>query len=163
MPNVEIFFTIQDAKGDKSRMTIPAVIDTLDDAQYAIEEMGALIDPLVNGGFVSAGVTLIGDVSGLGTSPAAVSDVQEGARFVFQTADPYYKSLRLPTFDEAYLIAGSPDVDTTDADVSAFVTMMTTGINLTAAGGTGSVAPSDYRFEDLVGLTSAKEDWGKNR
>ena len=163
MPNVEFYFVLEDNKGDKSKMTIPAILDDLGDIQVAIEEMGALIDALVIGGFVSAGVTIVGDVSGLNTAAAATSDVQEGARFVFATDDPYLKSVRLPTFDEAFIISGSKNVDTTDADVAAFVTMMTTGMSLVGAGGTGSVAPTDYCFVDLTTLKSAKEDWGRNR
>lgn len=163
MPNVELFFTIKDNKGDKSRVTFPAVIDTLDDAQYAIDALGALIDPLIVGGFVNAGITLVGDVSGLTTAAGATSDVQEGARFVFSTAEGYLKSARLPTFDEAFIISGSPNVDTVDADVAAFVTAITSGLSLVGAGGAGSINFSDYRFVDLTTLESAKEDWGRNR
>ena len=92
-----------------------------------------------------------------------MADVQEGARFVFATANGFLKTVRLPTFLETLMLPGSRLVDTGNSDVFAFTTAITDGIDLTAAGGTGICTFRTTHREDLDTFKKASEDWGRNR
>lgn len=161
---INVYVQIRDAKGDTSSVTIPIPTETsLADAAIFAKEIAELIDPLVAGGIVGAGFSVGVDLSGLVQIPAAISDVQEKAMFAFRTANNFLKRLHLPSFEEGKFTPNSVQVDQTDADVAAFITALTDGIDLTGAGGSGVVAPVDTRGEDLVSLEAAVEAWGRSR
>lgn len=163
MPNCELFYTVIDGKGQKSRVTFPCTVPTLDDALLAVGAVGELLDPLLTGGIVDAGFTMKADTATFSTAAALLSDVQEGARFVWSTALNFLKSVRLPTFDEALIVESSTAVDLDDTDVFALVTAVTDGIDLSGLGSIGLATFTTTHAEDLVDLQSAVEDWGKNR
>lgn len=159
-----VYYTIQDAKADKSTVEIPFPDST--DVADLIDQVGpiaVLINALVTGGLVAAGVKIEMDLSatgpagfgGWGPVASLASDVQEKATFALRTVLGNLKSLSLPTIDEAIMDVNSRLVDLGDAAVQAFVTFLEDGI--------GGVEPSDYRGEDLFVLESASENWGKRR
>ncbi len=155
------YFVIVDAKGDKSTITIPfASIADWTEIPELIGDLGALIEPLINGGIVTMGINLEIATGALNAIPAAISDVQEKARFVFAGEHGFLKSLHIPTFLETLFNPGSADVDLTDADVAAFVTAMEDGVTLSTL---AVHEPSDSRGDDLETLVTATEAWGKNR
>jgi len=158
----EIYVVVEDAKGDKSTVAIPIPAPTaLSDIPEAVQDMTALLVPMVTGGIVGAGMRVEVDVTGVSTAVAgAVADVQEKARFVFRGANMFLKSLSIPTFPEALFVAGSNEVDITDTDVAAFVTAMEDGFLLSS---TNTILPCDGRGDDLDDLVEAVEAWGKAR
>lgn len=157
---ISIFFTIVDAKGDTSTVTIPfPTASPLAAITAAVPAVAALINPLVTGGLRTAGFSVEIDVPTWGPGAIIPSDVQEKAEFVFRGVNGFPKRLNLPTFDEAFFTALSKDVDLSDPDVTAFVDFMTDGIT---AGGS-LVQPTDIRGDDLVTLEKATENWGKRR
>lgn len=161
-----VLYTIEDEKGISSttEVNVPGTASFDNAAVFAVE-MAQLINALIRGAIRRVGLAFLVDISGAGlrAAPLADSDVEEGARFQFRTANGFYTGLRIPTFDEAKIVAASRDVDLADSDVAAFVTAMTTGINLIPAGGTGTLQPSDKREEDIVSLTEAKEQFVSSR
>lgn len=161
---INVYVKIRDAKGDTSTVTIPIPTSTsLADAALFAAAIADLIDPLVSGGIVGAGFSVGVDLTTVTTVPAAISDVQEKAMFVFRTINGFLKRLHLPTFEEGKFVPNSVNVDQSDPDVAAFITAMTEGIDLTSAGGSGVVAPVDTRGEDLELLETAIEAWGRAR
>ncbi len=161
-----ILFSIQDEKTKTSttEVKLPGATD-FDDARLFAGELAKLIDPLVTGAITRIGLVHDLDLSTLGLTPAAAanSDVEEGARFQFRTEGGFYSGLRLPTFDEALIAAGSRAVDVEDTAVAAFITAMRTGINLTGVGGSGVIQPCDSREEDLTALEFAREQFQSSR
>jgi len=158
----EIYIIVQDAKGDKSTVTVPVPTSIeLTDIPEAVQDLTALIGPMLTGGIVGAGMRVEVDVSGVSTTVAgATSDIQEKAAFVFRGANNFLKRIGLPTFSEALFSAGTPYVDVTDADVAAFVTAIEDGYLLSS---TNTILPCDTRGDDLEDLVEATEAWGKAR
>ena len=160
---INVSFTVQDGKGEKSPITIQLPTSTAPaDAIAFAQTMWPLVNALVTGGNVVGRVGF--EVSGLTSgNPVGSSDVQEIGRFIFNTVNGFTKSLGLPTFLESLILPGTDQIDTTDVDVAAFVTGMVSGVDTTANGGSGVISPADYRDEDLTSLTGAIEAWGKAR
>jgi len=161
----QFFYNISDADGDTSRMTLDVDPTAMTLAQIPgiAEYAWDLINPLITGHLESVGVTVDVDVSGFTNAVASVvADVQEGAEFLFKSADSFIKRLTLPTFDETKLTSGGAgsDVDTSDAAVLAFEAGMLAGLT-----------PDSVNFfnvqtshgEDLTSLNKAVQKFGKNR
>lgn len=160
--SIDINFSITDGKGKVSRFTINVGGGTsVTNALAFAEGIWGFINPMLNGGNVSATISIpVPNVTSV--APISTSDVEEGAQFVFNTALGFLKRLRLPTFLESLVSPGSAAVDTAQADVAAFITAMQSGFDTTPFGGTGVIAPTDYRSEDLTTLDSAVEVFTKS-
>lgn len=163
VPHVVLSYSIQDAKGAVSTVGInfPNAVDIGQVASFALDT-GLMIDGLIKGKIISAQVALVIDMSqqaGLKTAPDADSDVEEGARFSWLTAAQSITGFRLPTFDEAFLIPGTREVDLADATVDTFhdriIAGKTTGIV--------NASPSDERGEDITILNAAQESFVSSR
>jgi voltage-gated potassium channel Kch len=162
---LSVIYTFNDAKNKNSFTEVPIPIGTtLANAVIFAQQMALLIDAVITGRIarigIAATVALPGGIAGIA---GANSDVEEGALFQYRTALGFHKSMRLPTFNEALIVPASNVVLLTDADVVAFNTAMTAGINLGAFGGTGTVSPCTPREEDLVALDFAVEDFQNSR
>lgn len=163
-----IFYTIADADGDQSVISIPvAFVDTLDGASlaYAIGYGWPIINALITGTLVNAGVTIEVDISGFTNAAADVlSDVQEKAEFVYRAVGGFIKRISLPTFDETFFTAGGAgkEVDVTQSEVTAFNALMTGGFH-EALVSTQPVTPTTDHAEDLVSFIKGHQAWGKNR
>lgn len=161
---IHLTFTIQDEKGDTSVIDIPVPGATpLTDIPYLLQAYADLLNPIVQGGLVQAAAKVVGTVSGWNTTAAAGSDVQEKASFLIRTAGGFLKRLGIPTILESIFNTGSKDVDLGHTDVAALVTALETGIDISGAGGSGTISACDYREDDLVNVEAAYEDWGKRR
>lgn len=161
--SVNVIFTVQDGKGETSPITInlPTSTSPTDAVAFAVTAW-PLVNALITGGNVVGRVSF--EISGLASAnPIGGSDVQEIGRFIFKTVSNFTKSLGLPTFLESKILPGTDQIDTSDVDVAAFVTMMESGVDTTANGGSGVIQPSDYRDDDLDSLVGAIEAWGKAR
>lgn len=156
-----ILYSVQDEKGKTSTTTInlPSAVAFADATLFAAE-LAKLINPLIGGAITRIGIAFtVALPAGLRASPLANSDVEEGARFQFSTTNGFFSGMRIPTFLESFITAGTKDVDLTDTDVAAFVAAMRDGIDLTGVGGSGTVQPSDSRDEDLAALSTAREQF----
>lgn len=160
-----VILSVEDGKGKVSttEVNVPSSVAWTDVVAFA-QEVAKLIDVSITGRITRIGVCLsVGLPVALKNSADPLSDVEEGARFQFETAGGYFTGMRLPTFDEALIIAGTSEVDVTDPFVAAFITGMETGINTTASGGSGVVAPCDKRDDDITALKFAREQFLSSR
>jgi len=160
-----VSMVIADADGDKSVVDIDFSGAFTGDVVGLASNVWAILNPLVNGQLVGASVTLEADITDfVNAAPAAIADVQEKAEFVFKSLDGFLKRITLPTFIETLFTSSGAGkvVDTTQTDVAAFITMMEGGVD---DGGVTPVEinPTTSHFEDLTGLVSARQAWGKNR
>lgn len=154
---VSVLFTIRDAKDARSLVEfyLPDAT-TIADAQTWITAAAPLLNALITGAIERVGVCLSAALpGGLRASPLANSDVEEGAKFIFNSTGGYQTSVRIPTFDETHMVAGSTQVDTTAGPVASFVAGMTAGLSL--------IEPTDYRGADIVSLRSARESFQRSR
>lgn len=159
VPHVELFYEIKDAKKGSARLVqkFPVAADLAVVADYA-RGTGQFIDAVIKGLIVGYGITLrldLDDITGIKTAAAADSDVEEGARFQFQTAVDGLTGFRIPTFDEAFIVPGTNLVDTADAAIIALVDRVIAGRTLGAI----NVSPSDQYGNDIVALDSAIESF----
>lgn len=158
----KIVATVLDEKGKTS--TVFSNIPTTFTAAQALEaatDFVSLIDALIKGQVTSVGlcyeVTL---PAGIKATPDADSDVEEGALFIWGTELGHTTKMRLPTFDETYIVAGSKQVDLAAAAVAAFTGVITAG---TPVVGAATVPFTDTRDEDITTLRSAREMFVKDR
>jgi hypothetical protein len=163
-----IFFTIGDADGDESVISIPVqFVDTLDGAAlaFAIEYGWDIINPLINGTLLRAGITIEIDIAGFTNAAANVlSDVQEKAEFVFRAVGGFIKRISLPTFVETFFTGAGAgkEVDVTQSEVTAFNTLMTGGFH-EAIVSTDPLTPITDHAEDVVSFVAGHQSWGRNR
>lgn len=164
MAVTSMFFTVEDKKGDSSTISIPVGTSiTPTNAVAAVKGFAPLIGALVTGRLKTAGVSLEVAVTGFPSTAAADSDVQEKGLFSFRGVNGFIKNLSLPTIDESIFTLGSKSIDQANSAVAAFLTAITTGIDLTATGGTGTAGATDIRGDDLTETVEARESWGKYR
>lgn len=159
--SVLISITDEKAKTSTTQANVPAAT-TAADAELFAQQLALLIDPLITGAITRVGISKSVPLpGGLTAAAAANSDVEEGARFQFRTVNGFYSAMRLATFDEANIQAGSRAVDLTAA--AAFTTAMVDGIDITGVGGSGTIQPCDQRDEDLTALEFAREQFLSSR
>lgn len=164
----EIFYTIEDADGDVSVISIPVeFLSTLDgDAfAFALEYGWDIINPLLNGTLIKAGITIEVDIAGFtNAAAAAIADVQEKAEFVFRAVGGFIKRISLPTFIETFFTGSGAgkEVDVTQSQVTAFNTLMTAGFH-EALVSTEPLLPVTDHGEDVATFIEGHQAWGRNR
>lgn len=158
-----VSYTIEDAKGLTSTMEVNfASATTFDDARRAAARVAELVNPLIIGAIRKINIVYSVDLpTTLRTAPEANSDVEEGARFQFRTANGFYTGMRVPTFSEAHLAPNSRDVNTDHPAVEAFVNALRNGVSLTNPA--ALVNCTDKRNEDIVALSFAREQFQSSR
>lgn len=163
-----IFYTIADADGDESVISIPVeFVDTLEGASlaFAVEYGWDIINPLLNGTLLRAGITIEMDIAGFTNAAANVlSDVQEKAEFVFHAVGGFIKRISLPTFIETFFTGSGAgkEVDITQASVTAFNTLITDGFE-EALVSTDPLLPVTDHGEDIDAFIVGHQSWGRNR
>lgn len=161
-----IFYTIRGERPNvTSRMEVkvPDTV-TVPNAILFAQGLAPLIDAVIRGAIVGIGLSV--DVSlpgGLDATASIGADVEEGATFQFNTDGGFKTRFRIPTFDEALIVADSNVVDTADTDVAALVTAMEDGLDIDPGAGTTLIQPSDARDDDIVTLDYAVESFVSSR
>lgn len=163
-----IFYTVADGDNDPSVISIPvAFVDTLDGAAlaFALEYGWDIINPLLNGTLINAGITIevdIGDYTN--AAAAAISDVQEKAEFVFRAVGGFIKRISLPTFIETFFTGSGAgkEVDVTQSQVTAFNTLIVDGFH-EALVSTEPLTPTTDHAEDITTFVEGHQAWGRNR
>lgn len=153
---------VEDNKGAKSTTSF-----NVDDAVSVagLAEVGLAIAQsiltIVTGRIVSISACINVDLTSLtGNTVALNSDVEEGARFIWNSTGGFTTSNRLPTFDEQYIVAGSRMVNVDAPAVEAFINLIEGGV---VTVGDGTVAITDYRGAEVVDLDSARESFQRSR
>ena len=158
-----IIYTIRDSKGKRSttEVNFPSSFSFTDVSLFAAQQAERIND-LIKGRIERIGVAFNVDVPGtIRATPLPDSDVEEGAKFQVRTEDGNFTSMRLPTFDEQFVLPGTRSVDLADPVVDEFVDSMVTGAPVVALGGV--LHPSDKRDEDIVALEFAREQFTNSR
>lgn len=160
---VGVSYTIIDEKGVSSTtfMQVPDTFSLANTLQFA-KDLALLVDAVIGGKITHIGACyLVTLPAGLKANPIANSDVEEGARFSFNTAGGFVTKMRLPTFLESKLSPASKDVNLLDSAVAAFVNAMVAGI--AEANPAQTVTPSDGRQDDITSIRTARELFVKDR
>lgn len=156
-----VLYGIRDSKGATSNteIKVPDSFNLIQITGFATQ-MAALIDDLIGGQLTRIGVVLAIDLpGGLKTEPNADSDVEEGARFQFNTVGGFFTGFRLPTFLEDFIPSNTKSVDTTEAEVAALIAAMTAGLDVSGT----DVTPCDAREADVTSLSFAREQFQSSR
>jgi len=163
-----IFYTIADADGDPSVISIPVEFsDTLEGASlaFAVEYGWDIINPLINGTLINAGITIQIDIADFtNAAAAAISDVQEKAEFVYRAVGGFIKRITLPTFIETFFTGAGAgkEVDVTQSAVTAFNTLITDGFEEALVSADPLVPVTDHG-EDITTFIKGHQAWGKSR
>jgi len=163
-----VFYTIADADGEQSVVSIPVnFLDTLDGAAlaFAVEYGWDIINPLLNGTLVNAGITIQMDIGTFtNAAAAAISDVQEKAEFVYRAVGGFLKRISLPAFVETFFTSAGAgkEVDVTQAEVTAFNLLITDGFE-EALVSVNPLNPVTDHNEDLTTFVEGHQSWGKIR
>lgn len=161
-----INFQVRDQKNAKSTLTVWIAGDTpLPVAKDFADFLAPRIDTLILGQITGISINVGHAVpDGLKSAPEATSDVEEGGRFNFISDEGWRYAVRLPTFDESYIVPNTRLVDTADTDVAAFVDVITSGAEVGEPGSTVLVEPTEYRGVDTIDqLVSAFESFQRSR
>jgi len=163
-----IFYTVADADGDESTIEIPvAFLSSLDgDAfAFAVEYGWDIINPLLNGTLVRAGITVEIEISAFTNAAAAtIADVQEKAEFVYHAVGGFLKRISLPTFIETFFTGAGAgkEVDVTQSQVTAFNALIEDGFH-EALVSTDPLTPVTSHGEDIDAFVVGHQAWGRNR
>lgn len=156
---VSLRFSFVDAKGKTSftKVNVPngfAISDYIEFGQGIAQLMTNISEGQITGASATFGL----DISGAGLKAVAsgLADAGQKAFFIFRSAVAgFTKRMFVPTLSELKVSAGSDDIDQADVDVAAFITAMEDGIVVTG----GTISPTDSRAQDLVAVSSAKENF----
>jgi len=165
---VSVILTIEDAKG-KQATTEFHLADGLSIAQLgaAAQALAQLVEPMIRGRIVaiSVGFKVALPVFGAGDGNALqdYADVEEGARFQFRTDNGFPTAQRIPCFDEALIVVGTDQVDTSDSAVSAYINAMLDQLSVGSGGSAFTVILQDARGEAISTLASARESFQASR
>lgn len=152
-------FDILDNKGKTSftKVRIPTGLSISDMVEFA-QSAAQLIADLSAGQVTSAGICVGLDLSSATIKPAIISQAADTLKkgfFQFKAAlDSRFKMrMKIPAFSETKIIAGSGEIDQTDAAVAAFITAMEDGIAVTSA----TIQPTTNRGNDIDSADFARE------
>lgn len=169
MPAATFVVGIEDGKGKRSTMKMYSeVLDGADlTAGKTYESMGDNLlqdlEPIIAGRIVFAHWIL---PVGFDFTPQTAdpdSDVEEGATFLFETADGYSTRMRVPTFKESLLVAGTRVVDLAAGAVQDWVNTIIDGPDSIAGVGEDRINMTTNRGEDVTLLRAAYEVFKASR
>ena len=138
-------YTALDGDGDKATTEVHLPIgDTLARyTEFALAHTSTL-EAIMNGNLDPiATLSIPVDISALtGNVATADSDVEQVAAFQFADTNNEPVNVNVPGLDELKIVAGSDSLDTADAEVAAFITLMEVG--------NGTIGPSSRAGFDIV-------------
>lgn len=158
---VTINYSFIDAKGKSSstKVRVPSGFSVAQYTEFAIA-MGQLMSNLSDGSITEISVGIPVDLSGATIRAAAnnVADVAKKALFMMTGAIAgLFSKIFVPTFDESNTTSGSDSIDRADPDISAFVAILETGVNV----GGINVGPVDMRENAITTVTDQREIFRK--
>ncbi len=155
----EITYTIADAKGKQSTVTIriPAGIPEAVAHEFA-SQMEFLIEDMITGAIRRIAVAKVYKKSD--TQPLPIADIEEIASFSMVTTNWNFSRLSIPTIKEEIFAPPSKGIEMVDESnpaVAAFITAMIDGIWSDI--GDLTVHPCDVRGDDLSEFDYGKSDF----
>lgn len=155
----------EDGKGTGSFViNIPETVSLPNMVGFALQ-LAPVVDAVIRGNI--SGISLSIDIDlapgAVADTPSPGSDLEEGARFSFATAANVPTFMRIPTFNEALMVAGTDDVDVSLPSVAAFISAIEDGLDATPGGGDQVVEPVDSRGSAITNVLTAVESFAKYR
>lgn len=127
---------------------------TISEATTFAAAYATAINNMIGGVIRSAIATFRANITGLtGNAALDSSDVEEVAAFQFRTLEGRTVDFNLPCLNEASVESSSHELDQTDADVAAIITMFEDGIAVTG----GTIQPCDIGEDGIVSTLFARE------
>lgn len=165
-----VTYVIRDEKGKQSTFSVnvPSSLTAEQVSAFAVS-FAALVDAVIRGKIVSVGISLSINLSAdfVGDAAEALGDVEEKGYFQFVTDNGFYTAMNIPTFDETLVTAGTNQINTTNADVSALLQAIVVGLPVLVGQPSAAVVePCDTRGENISALSAALEVFqssGKSR
>lgn len=151
----EVVYVLEDDSGDQAEtaVKIPTSPSIAQFTEFA-QSMAQLIDPIVSGLLVSAGVRVSIDISALtSNTKQSQGDVQDVGAFRYRTGDQRAVRLNVPAISEALVLLNSDDLDLADPAIAALNNAMLGGIAVTG----GTIEPCDIDQDDITTLSFARE------
>lgn len=161
--SIQVAFKDEAGKVASTSFNVPSGT-SLANAGLAAKEAALLMDAITDGQIT--GLTMSFPVAlpaGLKSEPADTSRVGLGALFSWLTSGGHYTRMNIPTRKESIVTDDTDVINQADTAVAAFIAEMTAGLDLTGVGGTGTVAPTDTRDEDITAVDDAYETVGGKR
>lgn len=158
---VSLNFTVLDAKGKTSitKIRVPTGFSITQYSEAALA-FAQLIANLSEGAITDISVSLPINLSGatIRSTAVAIADVAKKALFFARSATAgLFTKFFFPTYNEVNTVSGSDNLDATDADVSAMIDILETGINVSGT----IVAPRDMRGTSLDSVIETREIFRK--
>lgn len=127
----EIVFTIRDQRGKKTTTSVKVVEHPRANVQNFAVAYADAIDNLIGGVVEGAVALMAGDISGLVSNVAlASSDVEEIGSAQFVAATGRKVLMNIPSLKESLVDNATGNLDETEAEVIAFLSMMEDGITV---------------------------------
>lgn len=153
--SVRIDFVDNKGKSSFTKVRLPSGRTLVDYKDFA-EQICQLFLNVSTGRITRSSICFGVDLSSasLNTTPSAVSSVKKKAAMRWITAETGFDAkFSVPAFSESKIVSGSDDVDTSDADVIAFVDQLEDNIAVTA----GTMVFTNGRGHAVATLKTAKE------
>lgn len=161
--SIQSFLRVVDSKGNESTINFnhPINVD-IGVLKSAIRSTAALIDAVIRGQVIGAGIELVVNLpGGLGLKTSAIvgSDIEEGVRFAFEATSGGQTIFRVPTVNETWLTGGGI-LDTTSGDaVDDFIQKVIAGSTVLLS----NARPSDAYGSDIVSFIGGTESFLASR
>lgn len=149
----KIRFKVTDADGDPSNTEIhvPTGFTVAQYSQFANDYANAMDDIVLGAIATKATMTVPIDISGLtGNTIDPTSDVEQIAAFQFLDANGEPVDVNVPGVLQADVVGGTDNLDTTDTEIAAFITLMENG--------NGTIAPSSVSEADILDTIYARKE-----
>lgn len=156
---ISLNFRIADADGDIGNLAFLATTEAQvadGDIPTIMLGMWDIIAPLQTGRL--AGISWNQHFGVFVGTPDVLSDVEEKATFGFDAENDDHTRMSIPCFNEIFLVNGGAgkEVDLTQTEVAAFVTMITGGYPL---GGGNNLRAVAFNDELVTALSYATQDF----
>jgi|SRR6056297_85149 len=158
----EVYITLQDSTGRRSTVTVSTQSSNgVGEFRGLARALASTVDNLTDCVIVDFGARLSFDptlFTGL-KAAALESDVENKGFFGFESAAGFASSVTIPGFRADKIDDDTNLIDTSDADVDAFVTAMTSSF----VDNTLNIVPTNSRDEALTQLTAAYQQLRRSR
>lgn len=161
--SIEATIRVRDSKGKESNIKFNHPLNTdLGALKQTIRSTAQLIDTIIRGQIIGASISLVVNLPGnLGLKATAIagSDIQEGVRFTFGTAQGSQTQFRIPTLDETYLNDAGILEYTGGDDVDDVLQRIIQGVTQ----GLINASPSDAYGNDVTAFLGGQESFLSSR
>lgn len=162
--SIQSFIRVIDSKGEESQINFnhPLNVD-IGALKNTLRSTAALIDTIIRGKVIGAGIIMVVNLPGnlgLKTTAQIGSDIEEGVRLSFSTANGAQTTSRLPTLNETWYDGNGVLQVTSGSEIDDVIQRIIAGVS----SGAGSNAfPSDAYGSDITAFVGGTESFVASR